>query len=119
MFICNHCPCVKAVRERLVLPASSGNRHRVDRHHVERSGGLRRGFVREHGSASRAEFRFPFPYVLDETQDIARAHGAVCTPDFFGFSAGLELQYRRGRLDASRKDTAPERAATCSRPCRR
>ena len=50
---------------------------------------------------------FPFPYVLDETQEIARAYGAVCTPDFFGFSADLKLQYR-GRLDESRKDAAPE-----------
>jgi hypothetical protein len=49
---------------------------------------------------------FPFPYVLDETQEIARAYGAVCTPDFFGFNANLELQYR-GRLDASRKETVP------------
>jgi hypothetical protein len=44
---------------------------------------------------------------MDETQGIAKAYGAVCTPDFFGFNANLELQYR-GRLDASRKDTAPD-----------
>jgi hypothetical protein len=50
---------------------------------------------------------FPFPYVLDETQAIAKAYGAVCTPDFFGFNGKLELQYR-GRLDESRKETAPE-----------
>jgi hypothetical protein len=56
-----------------------------------------------------ANFAFPFPYLLDETQDVARAYGAVCTPDFFGYDAGLGLQYR-GRLDASRKDTAPEGA---------
>jgi len=49
---------------------------------------------------------FPFPYLLDETQDVARAYGAACTPDFFGFNAGLELQYR-GRLDASRRDPVP------------
>ncbi|MDP1634988.1 MAG: redoxin domain-containing protein, partial [Gallionellaceae bacterium] len=48
---------------------------------------------------------FPFPYVLDETQAVAKAYGAVCTPDFFGFNANLELQYR-GRLDASRKESA-------------
>ncbi|MCX8017363.1 MAG: thioredoxin family protein, partial [Rhodocyclaceae bacterium] len=51
--------------------------------------------------------QFPFPYVLDETQAVAKAYGAVCTPDFFGFNARLELQYR-GRLDESRKETAPE-----------
>ena len=49
---------------------------------------------------------FPFPYVLDETQEVAKAYAAVCTPDFFGFNARLELQYR-GRLDASRRDPVP------------
>jgi hypothetical protein len=52
------------------------------------------------------EFDFPFPYLLDATQEIAKAYGAVCTPDFFGYNADLALQFR-GRLDASRKDTAP------------
>ena len=56
-----------------------------------------------------AEAGFPFPYVLDDTQEVAKAYGAVCTPDFFGFNAGLELQYR-GRLDASK--TAPVDGAT-------
>ena len=46
------------------------------------------------------EFDFPFPYLLDETQEVARAYDAVCTPDFFGYNADLELQYR-GRLDAA------------------
>ena len=50
--------------------------------------------------------RFSFPYLYDESQDVARAYDAVCTPDFFGFNADLELQYR-GRLDASRKEAAP------------
>ena len=53
------------------------------------------------------EFGFPFPYVIDETQQVAKAYGAVCTPDFFGFNRDFELQYR-GRFDESRKDTAPE-----------
>ena len=52
-------------------------------------------------------FSYPFPYVWDETQQIAKDYGAVCTPDFFGFNANLELQYR-GRLDASRKDIVPD-----------
>jgi hypothetical protein len=52
------------------------------------------------------KFDFPFPYVLDESQQIAKTYGAVCTPDFFGFNNKLELQYR-GRLDASRKESAP------------
>ena len=50
--------------------------------------------------------KFSFPYLYDESQAVARAYDAVCTPDFFGFNADLELQYR-GRLDASRKEAAP------------
>jgi hypothetical protein len=56
-----------------------------------------------------AELDFPFPYLLDPTQEVAKAYGAVCTPDFFGYNAKGELQYR-GRLDESRKETAPEGA---------
>ena len=47
------------------------------------------------------DFKFPFPYLFDETQEVARAFEAVCTPDFFGFNRNLELQYR-GRLDVSK-----------------
>src|SRR5258707_1006056 len=54
-----------------------------------------------------AEFGYPFPYVLDKTQQAARAFGAVCTPDFFGYNAALELQYR-GRLDASKREPVPD-----------
>jgi hypothetical protein len=53
------------------------------------------------------EMDFSFPYLIDETQEVAKAYGAVCTPDFFGLSKDLTLQYR-GRFDASRKETAPE-----------
>jgi peroxiredoxin len=56
-------------------------------------------FAREH--------RFPFPYVIDETQEVARAYDAKCTPDFFGFNGDDELQYR-GRLDASRTSLVPD-----------
>ncbi|OZA11079.1 MAG: thioredoxin family protein, partial [Hydrogenophilales bacterium 17-62-8] len=52
---------------------------------------------------------FSFPYVMDATQQVAHAYGAVCTPDFFGFNRNFALQYR-GRFDASRKETAPEDA---------
>ncbi|MGH8605575.1 MAG: thioredoxin family protein, partial [Gammaproteobacteria bacterium] len=52
------------------------------------------------------QWGFPFPYLLDETQDVARAYGAVCTPDFFGYNADLKLQYR-GRLDSSGIQPAP------------
>ena len=49
---------------------------------------------------------FPFPYLLDESQEIAKAYGAVCTPDFFGFDKDLKLRYR-GRLDAGVRDEPP------------
>ena len=54
-----------------------------------------------------AEYGYPFSYVWDETQQTAKEYGAVCTPDFFGFNADLELQYR-GRLDASRKEAVAD-----------
>ena len=57
-----------------------------------------KAFARTHG--------FPFPYVIDETQEVARTYRAQCTPDFFGFNAKDELQYR-GRLDASRTSLVP------------
>jgi hypothetical protein len=52
------------------------------------------------------EKKFPFPYLFDETQQVARAYDAVCTPDFFGYNGDLELQYR-GRLDASKTTPVP------------
>jgi peroxiredoxin len=107
MFICNHCPYVKAVRERIVRDARdlaalgigsvaimSNDPTDYPEDSVEN---MRR--VAE-------ELQFPFPYLIDESQEIARAYGAVCTPDFFGYNADLGLQYR-GRLDESRKDAAP------------
>jgi AhpC/TSA family len=56
--------------------------------------------------AFAAKHRFPFSHAIDETQEVARAYGAQCTPDFFGFNAQDELQYR-GRLDASRTTPIP------------
>ena len=52
------------------------------------------------------EMDFPFPYLFDNTQAVAKAYGAVCTPDFFGFNNQFQLQYR-GRFDESRKESAP------------
>lgn len=108
MFICNHCPYVKAVRERLVRDAAELRSLGVN------SVAIMSNDVQEYPEDSfdnmrrvAAEFDFSFPYLLDESQEIARAYGAVCTPDFFGYNADLELQYR-GRLDESRKETAPE-----------
>ena len=53
------------------------------------------------------ELQFSFPYLIDETQVVAKAYGAICTPDFFGYNANFELQYR-GRLDSSRREITPD-----------
>jgi peroxiredoxin len=105
MFICNHCPYVKAIRERLIrdcvelktlgVNAVAISSNDPDDYPEDSFENMQR---------VARDLRFPFPYLFDETQEIARAYDAVCTPDFFGFNRNLELQYR-GRLDASR--TAP------------
>ena len=107
MFICNHCPYVKSIRDRLL-------RHTRELLNY----GINSVAIMANDPADYPEdsfenmkfvaqqYNYPFPYLLDESQDVAKAYGAVCTPDFFGYNAGLELQYR-GRLDASRKEAAP------------
>lgn len=107
MFICNHCPYVQAIRERLVrdtrelLELGIGSVAIMSNDQA-----LYKEDSFENMQVVAREFDFPFPYLLDETQSVAKAYGAVCTPDFFGYNSDLELQYR-GRLDASRKQTAP------------
>jgi len=107
-FICNHCPYVKAV-----LPAMMRDAIAL------REVGI--GFVGINANDASAypddsydamvalaeRMALPFVYLRDETQNVARAYGAVCTPVFFGFDADLTLRYR-GRLDASRKAAAPD-----------
>jgi peroxiredoxin len=108
MFICNHCPYVKAVIQRIVrdvrdlkalgigaIAIMSNDPAEYPEDAFDNMQRLAR------------ELDFPMPYVVDEAQEVAKAYGAVCTPDFFGFNRALELQYR-GRLDESRKETAPE-----------
>lgn len=108
VFICNHCPYVKAVIDRLVRDAAELAEHGIGTVAISSNDASRypddsfenmRLFAERHG--------FSFPYLHDEDQSVAKAYGAVCTPDFFGFNAGLELQYR-GRIDASRSENAPE-----------
>ena len=110
MFICNHCPYVKAVIHRIVRDTAELKTLGIG------SIAIMSNDPTEYAEDSwdnmikvAKEMSFPFPYVIDESQEIARAYGAVCTPDFFGFNADLKLQYR-GRLDESRKETAPEGA---------
>jgi peroxiredoxin len=107
MFICNHCPYVKAVRTRLVREARELRELGVGSVAImSNDPAVQPEDSFENMRLIAREFAFPFPYLLDETQSVARAYGAVCTPDFFGYNSRLELQYR-GRLDASRKETAP------------
>jgi len=110
MFICNHCPYVKAVLERILRDTKA----------IASQGigcvAIMSNDPTDYPEDSFDNMRrladtcnFPFPYLIDETQEVAKAYGAVCTPDFFGYDADLGLQYR-GRLDESRKETAPEGA---------
>ncbi|NTV11971.1 MAG: thioredoxin family protein [Zoogloea sp.] len=107
MFICNHCPFVQAVLERIIRDTRELAGHGIGSIAIMSNDAAAYPEDGWNQMVRIARERdFPFPYVLDETQAVARAYGAVCTPDFFGFNARLELQYR-GRLDASRKETAP------------
>jgi peroxiredoxin len=100
MFICNHCPFVQSALPRIVRDC----RELLD--HGVRSVAIMPNDIEAYpqdGPAAMAElareWAFPFPFLFDESQAVARAYGAVCTPDFFGYDAGLGLRYR-GRLDA-------------------
>src|SRR3954464_9712085 len=109
VFICNHCPYVKGVIDRLIADAKVLMAEGIGfaaicsndaRTHPEDSFEKMKVFAVQHG--------FPFPYLHDESQAIARAYGAVCTPDFFGFDAARKLRCR-GRLDEGGRATpAPD-----------
>ena len=108
MFICNHCPYVKAVRERIVRDVRELQRFGIGTIAImSNDPGDYPEDSFENMKIVAEEFGFPMPYVIDESQAVAKAYDAVCTPDFFGFNRDLELQYR-GRLDESRKEAAPE-----------
>lgn len=110
MFICNHCPYVKAVIERIVRDTLELETYGIKSVAIMPNDATEYPEDSFENMKTVAErYRFNFPYLLDETQEIAKAYGAVCTPDFFGYNAGLGLQYR-GRLDCSNKQTAPENA---------
>ena len=107
VFICNHCPYVQAVIDRMVEAAKALATEGIGfvaissndvESYPEDSFDNMKAFAKAH--------RFPFPYLYDESQDVARAYGAVCTPDYFGLDAEGRIQYR-GRLDGSRKEAPP------------
>ncbi len=106
MFICNHCPYVKSIRERIVRDTLELKAHGINSIAImsNDSADYEEDSFENMRSVAQ-QYHYPFPYVIDPTQQIAKNYDAVCTPDFFGFNAQLELQYR-GRLDASRKETA-------------
>jgi peroxiredoxin len=107
MFICNHCPYVKAVLDRIVRDARDLQALGVNTVAImsnDPSDYPEDSF--DNMKKIAAERGFPFPYLLDESQAVAKQFGAVCTPDFFGYNKDLALQYR-GRLDESRKDAVP------------
>ena len=107
MFICNHCPYVKAVLDRICRDVRE-----LKEHGIGVIGIMSNDTVNypddsyENMRRLAAASQLPFPYVIDETQAVARAYDAVCTPDFFGYNKDLELQYR-GRLDASKTTPIP------------
>ena len=109
-FICNHCPYVKAVIDRLVSDAKVLMDEGIGfaaicsndaKAYPEDSFDNMQRFAKAHG--------LPFPYLHDEDQSVARAYGAVCTPDFFGYDKERKLRYR-GRLDEGRTAPIPSTA---------
>lgn len=108
-FICNHCPYVKAVLPRLLRDARDLAAIGVNVIAINANDAVaypEDSFERMVAMAGD----WPFPYLHDETQQVARTFGAVCTPDFFGLDDGKRLRYR-GRLDASMKAAADDSAA--------
>lgn len=108
MFICNHCPYVQAILPKIVrdtaeLKSLGVNSVAIMSNDIE-------DYPQdspEHMQRLAREYKFSFPYLYDESQAVAKAFGAVCTPDFFGYNANLTLQYR-GRLDASGRQSQGE-----------
>lgn len=107
MFICNHCPYVKAVQDKIVRDMRELADHGVGSVAIMSNDPADYpddSF--DHMKELADKLAFPFPYLLDETQEVAKAYGAVCTPDFFGYDRDLRLVYR-GRLDSSGRSPDP------------
>lgn len=107
MFICNHCPYVQAILDRLIR--DTADLAKLGIASVAISSNDAESYPEDSFERMRevaAERGFPFPYLYDESQDVARRYGAACTPDFFGFNRDLGLEYR-GRLDESGRSPGP------------
>jgi hypothetical protein len=106
VFMCNHCPYVKAVIDRLIRDARDLEAIGVSTIAISSNDASTYPADSFDNMKRWAEEKgFPFKYLHDESQAVARAYGAVCTPDFFGYDADLKLQYR-GRLDESKREAA-------------
>ena len=110
MFICNHCPYVKAVIEDIVSDCKTLQKEGI------KSVAIMSNDTKNYPEDSfdnmikfQKNYNLNFPYLIDETQEIAKKYGAICTPDFFGYNSNLELQYR-GRI-RELKDLKPIRSA--------
>ena len=107
MFICNHCPYVKAIRDRILRDVAELKQYGIGSVAImSNDPGDYPEDSFDNMKKLATELKFPMPYLFDESQEVAKAFGAVCTPDFFGYNKDLKLQYR-GRLDESRKDPVP------------
>ena len=107
MFICNHCPYVLAVLDRIVRDARDLAELGIGVAAICSNDAVAYPADSFENMVEMAKTHgFPFPYLHDEDQSVARAYDAACTPDFFGFDSRLGLQYR-GRLDASRGVAGP------------
>ena len=99
-FICNHCPYVKAIANRLKKEADELSSESITTIAIMSNDVINYpedSF--ENMKIFSKKYKFNFPYLFDETQEIAKKYNAVCTPDFFGFDKNLKLKYR-GRLDS-------------------
>lgn len=108
VFICNHCPYVIAIAGRLADEANALSDQGIGIAAImSNNAAAYPADSFENMKVFAERHRFGFPYLFDPTQDVAHSYGAVCTPDFFGFNACDELQYR-GRLDASKTTLVPD-----------
>lgn len=103
LWICNHCPYVQAVLDRIIRDARALQALGIGVAAISSNDPVA---YPQDSFDEMKKLSLPFPYLFDESQDVARAWGAACTPDFFGFNAEGGLQYR-GRLDASGKTPGP------------
>ena len=113
-FICNHCPYVVAVADRLAADAKTLQREDIG------VAAIMSNDYNDYAADSpenmvkfSRKYGFSFPYLVDETQAIGRAYGAICTPDFFGYNRDFQLQYR-GRIDDCRPGATPDQISNRS-----